>query len=122
MTSTESIASSAVKTARDLSAKAIIVVTDSGRTACCVAKYRPNIPILAVTASAATARQVQGYMKGTTAKLVSTLHGTEAVLADALKATKDLGWTKAGDLVICVAGTIEEVSGSTNSLSLKNVV
>ena len=53
---------------------------------------------------------------------MGTLHGTESVLTAALKTTKEMGWTRPGDLVVCVAGTIEEVSGGTNSLALKTVV
>lgn len=79
MNATESISSSAVKTSRDVGAKvdfsidqydsfkilpqAIIVLTESGRTACCIAKYRPSIPVLAITHFPDVARQIQGYMR-----------------------------------------------------------
>lgn len=47
----ETIASCAVKAAFDIGAKLIIVYTSTGNTAKKVAKYRPECPILAVTAS-----------------------------------------------------------------------
>lgn len=44
----ESLAASAVSTAMNLSAKAILVLTKGGYTAKLVAKYRPSVPILSV--------------------------------------------------------------------------
>ncbi len=44
-----SVCSSAVKTASDINAALIIVITENGLTARLVAKYRPNKPILALS-------------------------------------------------------------------------
>merc|ERR1712060_799207 len=63
----ESIASSAVKTAIDVNAKAIIVMSESGNTARQVAKFRPGMPIKVVTTSAQVARQCFGTLKGCSA-------------------------------------------------------
>ena len=49
MNTPEAIASSAVKTAMDMNAKMLIVLTESGNTARLVAKYRPEQPILVLT-------------------------------------------------------------------------
>ena len=46
MQTAEAIASSAVKTALDMNAKMLVVLTESGNTARLVAKYRPTQPIL----------------------------------------------------------------------------
>ncbi len=50
MSTQEAIASSAVKTAIDMGAKMMVVLTESGTTARLVAKYRPEQPILVLTA------------------------------------------------------------------------
>lgn len=46
---TNAICDAACTTARDLNAKVIIAVTQSGHTARCVSKYRPDVPIVAPT-------------------------------------------------------------------------
>lgn len=45
----ESVCSAAVKTASDIHASLIIVITENGLTARLVAKYRPKQPILALS-------------------------------------------------------------------------
>eukprot|EP01065_Artemidia_motanka_P043209 TRINITY_DN5954_c0_g3_i1.p1 TRINITY_DN5954_c0_g3~~TRINITY_DN5954_c0_g3_i1.p1 ORF type:complete len:529 (+),score=204.70 TRINITY_DN5954_c0_g3_i1:74-1588(+) len=54
----ESIAASSVNTAFELSTRCIIVLTNSGRTARLIAKYRPPCPIFCVTKNPSTARQL----------------------------------------------------------------
>jgi len=54
----ESIASSSVNSAFELSTRCIIVLTNSGRTARLIAKYRPPCPVFCVTKNASTARQL----------------------------------------------------------------
>lgn len=49
----------AVKTAFDVDAKMIVVLTESGTTARLIAKYRPSMPVLALTAIPETARFTQ---------------------------------------------------------------
>lgn len=59
----ESVASSCVKTAIDLDAAMVVVLTETGTTARLLAKYRPNMPILAFTAAPDVARQINGYLR-----------------------------------------------------------
>lgn len=59
----ESVASSAVKTAIDLKATMVIVLSETGTTARLLAKYRPQVPILAFTAAYPVARQMNGYLR-----------------------------------------------------------
>lgn len=59
----ESVASSAVKTAIDLRATMVVVLSETGNTARLLAKYRPDMPILAFTAAADAARQMNGYLR-----------------------------------------------------------
>ncbi|KAG2903261.1 hypothetical protein PC114_g12359 [Phytophthora cactorum] len=46
METAEAVASSAVKTAIDINAKMLVVLTETGNTARLVAKYRPEMPVL----------------------------------------------------------------------------
>ncbi|KAG2789811.1 hypothetical protein Pcac1_g793 [Phytophthora cactorum] len=56
METAEAVASSAVKTAIDINAKMLVVLTETGNTARLVAKYRPEMPVLVLTALEQTAR------------------------------------------------------------------
>merc|ERR550537_2112987 len=51
MPSVESVCSAAVKATIDSVCNLIVVLTETGATARLVAKYRPHVPILAITAS-----------------------------------------------------------------------
>lgn len=58
----------AVKTAFDVDAKMIVVLTETGTTPRLIAKYRPSMPILALTAIPETVRPIHS----------TTLHSTGA--------------------------------------------
>jgi pyruvate kinase len=116
MEPTESVASSAVKTAWDTKATLIVVLTESGKTARLIAKYRPSMPVLVITDKPETARQCEGYVKNCRTQVITCMQGTEAILQGALKTGKSLGWCKPGDNVVCVHGTSEGSEGSTNLL------
>ena len=60
----ESIASSAVKTAIDIDAKIILVLSESGTTARAIAKFRPQMPVAVLTCKESVARQCNGLLKG----------------------------------------------------------
>jgi pyruvate kinase len=111
----ESIASSAVKTAIDVNAKALIVCSESGRTARQVAKFRPGRPIHVLTCSERVARQCSGILRCCVAEVCSELTEAEIeikVAAKIAKFRKD-GVCNAGDAVVIVAGMIPK-SGQTN--------
>lgn len=110
----ESVASSAVKTAMDLKACLIIVCTETGNTVRLVAKYCPNIPILALTAEDFVARQSAGILRGVTARLEGSMVGTSRLLNTAALKAKESGLAKPGDFIVAVHGGIEARPGSTN--------
>ena len=78
----ESIASSAVITARQVDATVIVVVTEGGGTARLVAKYRPQIPVIAATMVKQTAEQMNLHFG-----LVPYYHtgNPESVIQDTLR-------------------------------------
>lgn len=115
----ESVASSAVKTAWDVKAKMIIVLTDSGSTAVLVAKYRPSMPILCLTTRANIARQVQGYVKNTTCKIVDPATPSDALILEAIESGKLMGICKTGDNVVCIHGS---GNGNTFDAASTNVM
>lgn len=57
-TTTEAIACAAVNAAQEQGAKAILVLTTSGKSAALISKYKPSMPIIVITRNPTTARQV----------------------------------------------------------------
>lgn len=102
MSISESLASSAVKSALELPAAAIIVVTDDYQYARQVAKFRPQCPIIAVTANDWAHRQINGSLRGCTATLVESLEGGEATVLEGVEFGKRKRWIKDGDPVVCL--------------------
>ncbi|CAM9738459.1 unnamed protein product [Discosporangium mesarthrocarpum] len=116
MTPAESVASSAVKTAIDLKAPIIVVMTETGNTARLIAKYRPSMPLIAFTAAPEVARQCNGYLRSVYTQVIGSMIGTDSIVYRAIDLGKEAGWVKAGDHVVCVHGMKEATAGSTNSV------
>lgn len=121
MTPAESIASSAVKTAWDVGASMIVVLSETGKTARLIAKYRPSMPILVITSSDYTARQCEGLAKNCKSLLVESMHGTEAIIAAGAATAMTWGWIKPGDQVVTVHGHREAKAGSTDVMRVFSV-
>lgn len=118
LSTSESIASSAVKTAIDVEAKALIVCSESGTTATQVAKFRPNCPIYVMTAEERVARQCYGLLRGSTAKLMSSMGEMENEISSMIESFKKSGTCKPGDAVVIVTGTIHR-EGATNLMRVQ---
>jgi pyruvate kinase len=114
----ESIASSAVKTALDIGAKAIIACSETGNTARLLAKYRAPQAILVLTADDMISRQVTGLTRGARAINVGSMLGTDALLLRAVEQLREDGLVDTGDRVIALHGMIEARPGSTNLLKV----
>jgi len=109
----ESVASSAAKSAWDLYAKLIIVLSDSGNTVRYVSKYRPSCTILCITSSPRTMRQVN-LTRSAIPFFVDSMKHTDNLIDRAFQFAKDHHLVSSGDLVVVTSGVLEGVSGSTN--------
>mmetsp|Transcript_19060 Transcript_19060/g.35574 ORF Transcript_19060/g.35574 Transcript_19060/m.35574 type:complete len:506 (-) Transcript_19060:768-2285(-) len=118
LTISESVASSAVKTAIDIDAKAIVVCSESGATACQIAKFRPFCPVTVLTTKPQVARQCYGYMKGCEAMVLPSLDSMESVVTDVIDGFKTKGLAKPGDAVVVVQG-MNDIVGSTNTMRIQ---
>lgn len=121
MITSEAITSSAVKTAMDMGAKMLVVLTESGNTARLVAKYRPQQTILVMTAKRNVADYVGGLLRGCEARFISSMVGTDNILLRAAQYGKDMGIVKPGDQIVAVHGVLEAMSGATNMLRVLTV-
>lgn len=112
---TETITSSAVKTAYDLKAALIVCLTETGNTARLLCKYRPVSPVICVSSNESTARQLLVY-RGAFPMVVGSMVGTESLIARVLNRSKAAGFLKKGDFVVLVSGMREGVAGGANIL------
>jgi len=85
----ESIASSAVKTAFEINASIIIVLTQTGTMTRFVAKYRPACSIMCITDNANVARQCL-CLRSTFPLLVGSMTGTESLIGRAVEVARDI--------------------------------
>lgn len=120
MSAQESIASSAVKTAIDIGAKAIVVLSETGATARYVAKFRPSMPIAVLTPSESVARQSFGLLKGCFAFQVDSLEDTDALVEECVNECRAVGVAKEGDSIVVISGTTYGM-GATNQIKVEYV-
>merc|ERR1719231_1874992 len=120
ITSVESVCASAVKAAVDASCPLIIALTETGHTALMLAKYRPQAPILAITASETTVRQLL-VSRGVIPMLTASFVGTDSVIAKAIDKAKSEGLLKTGDCVVAIHGQREECPGHSNLMKMLTV-
>ncbi|MGF1600916.1 MAG: pyruvate kinase [Chloroflexi bacterium AL-N5] len=106
--------------AYQLKAKAILTLTKSGSTARNVSKFRPNIPILAVTPHMEVARRLQ-MVWGVEPLMVVNFPSMRQTLQASLNAAQEQGLVTEGDLIVRTAGTLQGVSGSTDLIKVEIV-
>lgn len=116
----EAIALAASDAAEYLQLKAIVSITRSGATARLISKYRPKMPILAVTPSERVARQLT-LSWGVQPFVVPRAPELEATVESAIAEISRRGILCTGDTVAIVAGTRAEKPGATNSLQVQTV-
>ena len=116
----DAISYAACHAAHQLRAAAIIAFTSSGSTARRVSKYRPGVPILAITPSNETRRQLS-ISWGIRAFQIPEPSKITELFARGARVAKGTGLAQGGDLVIITGGVPIGVSGSTNLLKVEQV-
>jgi pyruvate kinase len=100
----ESVASSAVKTAIDVQAKLIVIMSDSGKLASYVAKFRPAISSLVLTPDLVVARQAHGLLLGMHSIQCDSLERSTELIEETMYELSHSGMMNAGDKIIFIAG------------------
>ena len=117
---TEAVSQAAITMANHLKAAAIIALTESGRTARSISKYRPRCPILGVSLSPTVVRAFAMNWGVTGVLLENASAGdNEAMIGFALRRARELGITAPGDVCVVTAGVSRE-TGSTNLIRVVN--
>jgi pyruvate kinase len=108
---TEAISQAAVSMSTHLKAAAIISLTETGFTSRLISKYRPEIPILAITSSMTVARKLSMNW-GVMPILYDGEPSDRARLAFAVKSAKALGYLKTGDIAVSTSGHHQQAGGT----------
>jgi len=109
-----------VRTAYSLEAKAIFAVTSSGMTARLLSRYRPIMPIIALTKNIKTYHQLAFYWGVTPAEPAECENAREAFAITRAFAQK-LELIEPGDRVIVTTGTPFGIKGTTNNMFVENI-
>lgn len=119
----EVVAMYAVRMQRDLGAQLILTITETGNTTRLVSKYRPTVPIVGASNSAATCQWLC-LTRGAVPMLIDfeTLKGhTEDIKEVAIEKARKQGLVAAGDLCVVLSGVVEGLPGKVNRLTVVTV-
>jgi len=116
----ELISYSACHTAQSLDTAALVAFTQSGSTARRASKYRPRIPILAITTDAAVVGRLM-LLWGVYPLQIVGPASVEELFTTGARLSKEVGLAKPGDLVVITGGIPVGVAGSTNLLKVEKV-
>ncbi|MEO2082877.1 MAG: pyruvate kinase [Desulfurobacteriaceae bacterium] len=116
----DSLAKAACNLAREVKVKAIMPFTRSGATALAVSKFRPPVPIYAVTHDRKTFRRLN-LAWGVLPFLTLPVDSTDRIIEESVKVAVERKLTREGDKVIVLAGAPTGVPGSTNLLKVVTV-
>lgn len=116
-TITDSISQAVVYTSHSLDCSAILSATERGYTARMISKYRPRVPIIAVTPHKDVQRKLQ-LIWGVYPVDGSICDSTDEMFQSAVQSALSTGYVKQGNLVIITAGVPVGKSGTTNLMKV----
>ncbi|HEY3273107.1 MAG TPA: pyruvate kinase [Methanocella sp.] len=117
MSITDTVAEATFDAARNLRAQAIITATQTGFTARKVSRYKPQLPILAVTSDRKVIRQLT--LSWAVVPLeIGVPRDLDALIEQSVAACMGKGFIKTGDLVVITAGVLTGIPGGTNIMKV----
>ncbi len=120
-TTADALSESAKHIARIVSARAMVCYTSSGSTARRIARERPTVPILVMTASRTVARRL-GLQWGVHAVHSRDVSNFEEMVGKAKRMVLRHHLAVSGDRVVIMAGVPFKTSGSTNVIHVVKLV
>ena len=116
----DAISYDACRTAYQINASLIVAFTESGGTAARVSKYRPMVPVLALTQDPNVQRKLVLCWGGTPVS-VDSLSNVDGFFKEGEKQARLYASLESGSLIILVAGLPIGVPGGTNLLRVMTV-
>ncbi|MFJ7950293.1 pyruvate kinase [Lysinibacillus sp. NPDC096418] len=114
---TEAISQAVAYTSINLGVKAVLAPTESGNTAKMISKYRPGVPIIAVTGSVNSA-QMLTLVWGVQPVVCQRVTSTDEILELAVDESLKHGFVNHGDAVVITAGVPVGEAGTTNLMKV----
>ncbi len=118
--SDDTISHATVNTAFEINAKAIVVFTASGASAAMISRFRPNVPIVALTMN----RRVMNKLSvnwGVVPRLCEMFYSTDEMFTCAQKVVKELGIAEKGDKIVITAGVPLGKYVGTNLMKVEKI-
>ncbi len=106
--------------AQDLSVSCIVTMTSSGSTALMISRYRPNVPVVALTPIVKTCRKLS-IVWGISPLKIDKYKSIDDVSSIAEKILIEKKLVRAGNRYIITGGVPVGVPGTTNYLSIQKV-
>lgn len=116
----ESVEFSASRIANHCGAVAIACITHSGVAAKALSKFRPDVPIVAVTENDAVLREM-AFFWGVRGTLIPKIVGTDDIFTVVEKELMKHGFAEAEDTIIITAGIPTLRRGTTNMLKVHRI-
>lgn len=110
----DTVSLGAVTIAEEIGASAIVCLTHSGRTARMIARYRPYVPIIALTDNPHISRLLR-LVWGVRCIRIETIEGTESILSTVRERLGEMGFR--GRAVV-TAGIPTGLRGPTNTVNV----
>ena len=120
-TTADSIAHAACAIAREVGAKLIVTLTETGLTTRLVSKARPTAPILAFASDERTLRRLALYWGVTPRALVGKTLTVEDQVKNTSQFLSDNGLVKSGERYVMVYGARVGVRGATNGVRVEQL-
>ncbi len=114
---TNAISHATCMTAMDLGAAAIVTVTQSGRTARMISKYRPSCPIICFAVTEQVCRQLN-LSWGVLPMVLEERASADELFDGSVDTAMEAGLLESGDVVVITAGVPVGVSGTTNLIKV----
>ncbi len=116
----DAIAAATVAAAKSIGTPLVVTITKSGFTARVVSSRRPDVPVLALTDSPRTCRQLS-LVWGVVPQLVPIVESYEAMIEEARRAILARELAVKGDRIVVTAGVPFGRAGTTNLLRVEIV-
>ena len=114
---TAAITGAAWRAAMDENAVAIVACTRSGMTARAISRFRPPMPIVAITPNSSTARQLRGSW-GVQEIFISPANDIDTLCDVAIDELKRCGMAKSGDALVLMAGSSSGGTAITDTVRM----
>jgi pyruvate kinase len=116
----EAVSFAAIELSDKIGAKYITAFTYSGQTARKISKYRPVIPVVAISPVPSTVRRLS-LSWGVTPLELGNVSSVDELLEGAAEVLKFKGLVKEGDFIVITAGVPVMTTGATNLIKVVKI-